>query len=190
MTAHIPVDTNMLMNATQMGVESFLRFKECHGYYENTPNSHIVGKIGELACARWAENLGIHCDQAFRDLNRKNEADLILNLGDTRIVRIEVKTWSSDWWQTFGRCIAVRQMRQVRAKADIVIWCASTPYSDLAQRETGNVNIAGWNTPAEIARIEPTLTGRPGQDPVRNHQVPMEQVRPLDELDAWLRGEV
>ena len=189
MTAHVPVDINMLMDATQMGVESFLRFKGHPGYYENTLNSHIVGKIGELACAQWAENLGIHCDQAFRDLNRKNEADLILNVGDTRIVRVEVKTWSSNWWQTFGRCIAVGQMRQIRAKADIVVWCTSTPYSDLVQREMGDVMIAGWNTVAEIAQIVPTWTGPPGRQH-HNHQVPTEQVRPLEDLVARIRPQI
>ena len=189
MPAHIHIDADMLNDAISMAKETYECFKDRPGYYNNTLNSHIVGKTGELACAQWAANLNIPCDQAFRDVNRKNEADLILNSGDGRKLRIEVKTWSSHSWQLLGRCVSVAQMSQVRAKADIVIWCTVTPLRDLLLKKYGVAVIKGWNKPTEVALIKPTLTGWPGQRQVHNHQVPMEQMRLLDQLVARLRGE-
>ena len=189
MSTRIQIEPEMLDIATCLANETYERFKGHSGYYENTLNSHIVGKIGELACAQWAGSLGIHCDQAFRDLERMNEADLILILGYGRRLRVEVKSWSSDSWQPFGRCVPVGQMPQIRAKADIVIWCSVTPLMDLLLNKAGDAEIAGWNTSEEIATITPIWTGPPDGRLVCNHQVPVTNVRSIDQLVAMLHDE-
>lgn len=190
MPAHVHIDAEILDDAKSMARETYMRFAGRTGYYYNTINSHLVGKIGELACVHWAASMGVDCDHVFRDAKRESEADLILMMEYDRRLRVEVKTWSSDLWQPFGRCVSTGQMPGVTAKADIVMWCIVDPLDGvgLGNRCTAEAEIMGWNTPADIAHIEPTWTGPIGRQRC-NHQVPMEQVRPLDHLVAWLRGE-
>ena len=176
MTVSILLTDKMVADARAMAEETYRLFANAPGYYYNTPDSHFRGKIGELACAQWAENSGVPCEPIFKDANRMQESDL--RLGDPRAHRIEVKTWNTAFWQNLGRCVAVNQMPGIRAKADAVIWCV-TPDS-IASGTT--VAIAGWNTVAEIAQLPPIWTGPVGGRQVHNHQVPVEQVRPLEEL--------
>ena len=189
MPARVQIDAGMLSDAKSMAHQTYIRFSGQPGYYDNTPNHHLVGKIGELACAQWAASLGVDCDQAFRDVNRMDEADLILNLEDPRKLRIEVKAWSSHLWEPFGRCVPARQMPQVSAKADIVMWCVVTPLDGvfLGHICSVEVDIAGWNKMTDIGQIQPTWTGPTGKRQVCNHQVPMDQVRPLDDLVAKVK---
>ena len=189
MPTRVQIDTRILDDAKSMAYQTYIRFSGEPGYYDNTLNSHLVGKIGELACAQWAACLGVNCDQAFRDVNRMGEADLIFNLEGPRELRIEVKAWSSDLWQLFGRCIPARQMPQVSAKADIVMWCVVTPLDGvfLGHICPVEVEVTGWNKMTDIGQIQPTWTGPTGRRQVRNHQVPMEQVRTLDNLVAKVR---
>ncbi len=199
MSASIPISRAMVAGAYHMANEMHNHFGGQDGPYrnENKLEDHRTGKIGELACAQWAENLGVPCDPAFRDINRTAEADLILDRGPLIRLHIEVKSWSSipDSWQRLGRCVPAEQMERVMANSNVVMWCVVTPWQDLITRwhngleVCGEAVIKGWNKPAEVAQIMPTLTGWLGQKQVLNHQVPLEQVRPLDQLVAWLRGE-
>lgn len=77
-----------------------------------------------------------------------------------------------------GRCVAVNQMPDIRAKADAMIWCITPDDIDLG----ASVKIAGWNKVAEIVQLLPIWTGPEGRRQVHNHQVPVEQVHPLEEL--------
>ena len=185
--AIVQLDDDMMRTAIDMANVTYELFSDHQGHYDNTLNAHMVGKVGELACAQWAANLAVFCDQAFRDISRTNDADLILNLADGRKLRIEVKTWSSNLWQPFGRCIPAGQMAQVSAKADIVLWCKTTPLSDVSLGHKCEVEIAGWNRSADIAQIPPIYTGPTGRRQVLNHQVPMDLMRLLGELKAIIR---
>ena len=185
----VPVDTDMIMAAAEMANETYGIFRDHQGHYDNTVNNHLVGKVGELACVQWATSLGLTCDQAFRDVNRTDEADLILNLGARGELRIEIKAWSSHTWTQLGRCVSVGQMQRIRVRAHVIVWCIVTPLPDLLQRNTGEVQIAGWNTTAEVAQTLPIWTGPIGGRQVHNHQVPVEQMRPLDDLVAIVRLE-
>ena len=176
MTVSILLTDEMVADARAMAEETYRLFANLPGYYDNTPDSHFRGKIGELACAQWAASAGVPCEPIFKDVNRMQEADL--HLGDPPAQRIEVKTWNVKYWQDLGRCAAVDQMPKMRVKADVLIWCI-TPDS-IASGTT--VEIAGWNTVAEIAQMPKVLTGLVGGRKVHNHQVPVEQVRPLEEL--------
>lgn len=199
MSARIPISRAMVADAGRMAGEMYNRFGGQEGPYrnENKLEDHCIGKIGELACAQWAEHLGIPCDPAFRYINRKAEADLILDRGPMVRLHIEVKSWSSipGSWHRLGRCVSVEQMRRVMRRSDIVMWCVVTPWQGLVARwhsgpeVCGRAVIKGWNTPDEVAQITPTLTGWPGQERGLNHQVPMAEVRPLDQLIGMLLGE-
>ena len=199
MTAQIPISRDMLDDAYRMANETYNRRRCQDGPYRNKNRleDHRIGKIGELACAKWAANLNVPCDPAFRDINREAEADLILDRGPLIRLHIEVKSWSANpgSWHCLGRCVSAEQMERVVRKSDVVMWVVVTPWDDLitnlhnGSKICGEGVIKGWNKPAEMAQIEPTLTGWPGQQQVLNHQVPMERVRPLDRLVECLRGE-
>lgn len=101
-----------------------------------------------------------------------------LHLGGSRALSAS-KRMECAFWQNLGRCVAVNQMPDIRAKADVVIWCV-TPQSIVPGV---SVEIVGWNTVAEIARLPPVCTGLVvGNRQVHNHQVPIEQVRPFADL--------
>ncbi len=176
MAAHVLVTAEMAIAARSMAEETFRLFANSPGHYNNTVDSHFRGKIGELACEQWAASAGIPCEPIFKDATRMQEADLYL--GVLRAQRIEVKTWNAAFWQNLGRCVAVNQMPDIRAKANAVIWCI-TP-DGIASGVS--VEIAGWNTVAEIAQLPPVWTGPKGGRQVHNHQVPIEQGRPLANL--------
>lgn len=199
MSARIPISKAMVADAYGLANEMHNHFRGQDGPYrnENRLEDHRTGKIGELACAQWAENLGVPCDPAFRDINRTDEADLISDRGPLVRLQIGVKSWNSipRSWHHLGRCVSVEQMGRVQRNSDVVMWCVATSWQDLITRwhngpeVCGEAVIKGWNTPAEVAHIRPALTGWPGQEQVLNYQVPMEQVRPLNQSVAMLRGE-
>ncbi len=164
------------MVANTRAEETFRLFENSPGHYNNTLDSHFRGKIGELVCVQWAESSGFPCEPIFRDAHRMQETDL--HWGGPHSQRIEVKTWNATFWQNLGRCIAVNQMPNIRAKADIVLWCI-TP-DGIASGIS--VEIAGWNTVAEIAQLPSVLTGPKGGRQVHNHQIPIDQGRPLADL--------
>lgn len=91
---------------------------------------------------------------------------------------IEVKTWNAAFWQNLGRCVAVDQMREIRAKADVVIWRIA-PQSILPGA-SGEIEV--WNTVVAIAHLPSVWTGPAGVRQVHNHQISIEQVRPLADL--------
>ena len=177
MTVSVQLTDEMVADARAMAAETHRPFANSPGYYnDNRFARHFRGKLGEVACEQWAISAGIPCEPIFRDNNRMQAADL--HFGGLNSHRIEVKTWNVKHWQNLGRCVSVKQMPGIRAKADAVIWCV-TPDS-IASVTT--VEIVGWNTVAEIAQMPRVLTRAGSGRPVCNHQVPVEQVRPLEEL--------
>ena len=46
MPAHIHIDADMLNDAKSMAYETYKCFLGLPGYYDNTLNSHFVGKLG------------------------------------------------------------------------------------------------------------------------------------------------
>lgn len=149
------------------------KFANTKGHYNNTLNSHLRGKIGELACAEWMANNQIKCTQVFRDIEQIADVDLV-----TSTMRLDVKTWDERYWDDLGRCIAVRQLPKLQKKADAVLWCV-TP-----QKLSPGiaVKIIGWNTIDDVAAAPQRSTGPTGRRQVDNHQVDLLSVRPLEEL--------
>ena len=187
----------MLKNAADMAVRMCQHFSGQDGPYrnQNRLEDHFTGKMGEVACAQWAANLGIPYDPAFRYIKRMHEADLILDPRSSNPLRIEIKSLSSTpgAWDQLGRCVPVEQIDQVVKKSDVVMWCFVTPCLDLVTNWhhgvdiLGTAVIKGWNKPTEVASTKPTQTSWSGQRQVLNHQIPVAQVRPLDQLGLRLR---
>ena len=159
--------------AHRLATETLALFAKSHGHYTNSLNSHLRGKIGELACADWLSEKGVHCERVFEVITRIAEADLV-----TRILRLDVKTWDERYWHEMGRCVAVAQLATLKSKADAVLWCV-TPQTlgpGIA------VVIVGWNTLDDVATAQRCWTGPAGKRQVYNYQVELSAVRPLDEL--------
>ena len=60
----------------------------------------------------------------------------------------------------------------IRRKADAVVWCSL---------DGTVVTVHGWSTPDDILAAPLAATG-PRHHPVEAHQVPVEELRPLDGL--------
>lgn len=170
----IPATDVLLSAATTMSSESFSRFAETSGHYNNTHHSHLIGRVGELAVEQYFLNKcpetdpimmfewqWSSIDSAFRDPRRDREHDIGF-MG----IRYEVKTWSDRYWDDLGRCVAEAQLPGVHKKADRIIWCS---YSS----DDAAVTLHGWNTPSELAKIPTKPTGPAKGRKVINHQVPL-----------------
>ncbi len=97
--------------------------------------------------------------------------------------RIEVKTWSDEFWPTMGRCIAVDQFKKLQGKADLIIWCTSA--SHLTPGMT--LRVVGWNLVSDIPRAPQRFTGPPNGRKVNNYQLDNSMLREIDELLEFLR---
>ena len=166
--------------AISMANHTLESFKNNPGHYSNTFNSHLRGKIGELACSLWVAKQGIRCDSVFRDSNRMAEADLIIQ--GKAMQRCDVKTWDRNHWEGLGRCIAVNQLSNLQTKADIIIWCIS-PHS----LEPGiQVELRGWNTLSDIEAAPQRMTGPADGRKVYNYQVDDNKLREMNELSSLI----
>jgi len=176
MSETVQVDESMFERAMHLAEQTIAIFSGRPGHYNNTIDSHLRGKLGELACSKWISEQGVEFDSVYEDIGRMREADLILKTGNT--MRLDVKTWNQRHWPALGRCISVNQMPALQAKADGIIWCI-TP-DELAPAI--EVEIVGWNTLADANSIEPTWTGPPGRRQVHNYQLSVSDIRPLQTL--------
>ncbi len=167
-----------LAEAKQLSKETYEKFKTRAGYYNNSPNSHLKGKLGEIAVELYFKTLELECEAIFRDLSRDRECDLLVN-GH----RIEVKTWSSEYWSEMGRCIAVGQLQTLTAKADSVVWC-TTDYSGFG---LPIVQLQGWNSIHEIQDAPIKLTGPTHGRKVQNYQFEVSSLRSITTLSEVVR---
>ncbi len=146
-------------------------------YRGNKLSWHQIGRVGEMAVARFLESEGIQCDRAFVDLDREGEADVLTNGA-----RIEVKAWADYSWPGGGRCVTPDQMPKILAKADVIVWCR-LPTTVL----DGQVEIRGWSTPQEVA-VKPIIETAVFSSKGMNHQVPEDELHPPDSLPDRVRG--
>lgn len=151
---------------------SFVKWESQRGYYNNRLNSHFKGKLGELAVEKFLLDKTLKLDSHFRFADRENLADIVVKIrGYTKILRIEVKTWSRNYWQELGRCISVEQFPDLKKKADVVIWCV-TDVDAIADVPTPvKVLLAGWTKMDEIAKAPVKFTGLDNMRKVENYQL-------------------
>jgi hypothetical protein len=179
----VHLDAREVADARALAEATHAKWKTTQGHYRNLSRSHLVGKVGEVAAEKWASQNCVLLEARFRDFEREGDADLLLGQR-IRTLRVDVKTWSSEYWGQWGRCVAVGQLAALRRKADSILWAYAC---DLSER-AASVYLAGWSTLAEVEAMAPVWTGPNGRE-VHNHQVAENQLRGLDELLADLREE-
>jgi hypothetical protein len=174
--------------AAETARASFERWKNQTGYYNNRLNSHFKGKLGELAVEKFLLDQNENVDSHFRFAAREKLADLWLKQnGDKKVVRLEVKTWSSHYWQNLGRCIAVNQFSDLKKKADLIIWCVTDASAVLNTPAPIMVRLAGWSKLDEIPQAPIRWTGLGPMRKVENYQLAEADLREMNDLLAALR---
>jgi hypothetical protein len=149
---------------------SFERWESQQGYYNNRLNSHFKGKLGEIAVEKFLLTQKLKLDSHFRFPDRENLADIVIKIkGYKKVARLEVKTWSKNYWQDLGRCIAVDQYPDMKKKADMIIWCLvdEKQISDAPVK----VLLAGWSKMEEVLKAPIKLTGLDNMRKINNYQL-------------------
>jgi hypothetical protein len=172
------ISSDQFKLAEKLAFETFARFSRTKGHYNNTSNSHLRGKIGEIATSTALQELGFKVEDTYTDLDRMSEADLVIS----RNVRIDVKTWNVEHWNEMGRCISVDQIGKLEKKADIIIWCISP--NILAAGIS--VSVAGWNKVSEVRQAPRRLTGPQNGRKVENFQFEVSGIRDIADLQQLL----
>lgn len=179
----IKIDATNHAAALRLAQQTLAIFARMPGHYNNTLNSHLRGKLGEIAAESWLASNAVKTDAAFRDTSRIKDADIVAS--SSQDLRLDVKTWDRAYWPEMGRCVAVGQLDRLRAKADGIVWCVSPSVLDPGTE----VELVGWNTLADIAGAPRRMTGPKGKRLVDNYQVDGDKVRPLLSLLAALAAE-
>jgi hypothetical protein len=170
---------DMVSQLKEAATASLTQFAGRSGYYRNTANSHLRGKLGEAAVHALLSQGSLAAEAVFLDDSRLNEADVVVHgvSGSDVTLRVEVKSWNEKHWESLGRCVAAGQLPALEKKADVVVWC-TTP---AVVGEEVDVEIVGWNEVSEIDAAPRRHTGFRGRQ-VDNYQVDREGVRPIEEL--------
>ena len=151
---------------------SLVRWENQRGYYNNRMNSHFKGKLGELAVEKFLLDRKLKLDSHFRFADREKLADIVVKIrGYNKVLRLEVKTWSRNYWQELGRCISVEQFPDLKKKADVVIWCVTDVDAIANVPAPVKVLLAGWTKMDEIARVPAKFTGLDNMRKVENYQL-------------------
>lgn len=167
--------------AAETARSSFARWENQRGYYNNRLNSHFKGKLGELAVEKFLLDQSLKLDSHFRFPDREKLADIVVKIrGYNKVLRIEVKAWSGNYWQELGRCISVDQFPDLKKKADAVVWCVVDV--DAAVDAPAKVLLAGWSTMDEIAKAPIQFTGLDNMRKVENHQLAETDLREMSGL--------
>jgi len=162
--------------AWEVARSSFAKWESQQGYYNNRLNSHFKGKLGEIAVEKFLLDQKLKLDSHFRFPEREKLADIVVKInGYKKIARLEVKTWSKNYWQELGRCIAVDQYPDLKKKADIIIWCVVDVQKILDASASApapiKVLLAGWSKIDEILKAPIKLTGLDNMRKIQNYQL-------------------
>jgi hypothetical protein len=158
--------------AEDVARSSFVKWESQQGYYNNRLNSHFKGKLGELAVEKFLLDQKLKLDSHFRFQDREKLADIVVKIkGYKKVVRLEVKTWSSNYWQGLGRCIAVDQYSDIKKKADMIIWCVVDEKQVFDTSMPIKVILAGWSKIDEVVKAPIKLTGLDNMRKVNNYQL-------------------
>jgi hypothetical protein len=158
--------------AKDVALSSFAKWESQQGYYNNRLNSHFKGKLGELAVEKFLLAQKLKLDSHFRYSDREKLADIVVKIkGYKKVIRLEVKTWSSNYWQDLGRCVAVDQYPDMKKKADMIIWCLVDDKQIFDASAPVKVILAGWSKIDEISKASIKFTGLDNMRKVENYQL-------------------
>lgn len=116
------LSSEMISEARALGNETYKLFQHNYGYYTNTPDPHIRGKLGEIAVAWHLVSTGFEIQKHYQSIDSLSLCDIEL-ISDIKYPIIEVKTWNERYWDELGRCVAVGQYSSICQKPDVIIWC-------------------------------------------------------------------
>ena len=167
MIAEITLAPEIKEIASILAERSFARYKNVAGHYRNTPNSHLVGKLGECAAFFWLSEQGCNTTPLFLDSKRDREADMIVDSH-----RVEIKTWSEQHWENLGRAVAVTQYPSIQKKADRILF-VSVEGVDSSEPVA---RLRGWVEVEAFAGMEPKMTGVAGRQ-IHNLQIEPDQLK-------------
>ena len=154
--------------ARLLAQHTFERWKNIRIHYTNSPGSHLVGRLGEFAAFIWLKQNGFDPFPYFLDFEQERACDI-----DTKIGRIEVKTWKGIHWDDLGRAVAVRQYPSICKKADWILFCSV----DDIESQTPFVQFRGWVGVDEVGKVEPKYTG---SMQIHNYQLANESLKDID----------
>ena len=81
------ISSDQFKLAEKLAFETFARFSRTKGHYNNTSNSHLRGKIGEIATSTALQELGFKVEDTYTDLDRMSEADLVVGTKFQKFVK-------------------------------------------------------------------------------------------------------
>ena len=172
MTQGLVLNSETKQAALLLAEASFQKYSKVFGHYRNTANSHLVGRLGEFAAYLHLDMNKLEPIPHFLDISKDRECDI-----DSKVGRIEVKTWTAVHWQDWGRCVSVNQYPSVRKKADVILWCTA----DEIESETPKIEFKGWSEVASIEGLEPKMTGAEGRQ-IHNYHFEESDLHPISSL--------
>jgi len=177
MAIEVLVSEEQFALANDLAGQTLNLFKNRPGYYNNNHNSHLRGKVGEIAATQVLTDLGLPSNALWADLARLSEADIDV----PGVFKADVKTWSSRYWADMGRCVAVGQVPKLVKKADLIIWCVSDPQL----RPGMTVEVRGWNSLIDVEAACRRMTGPPAGRKVDNYQLDKSGIRDVATLPSF-----
>lgn len=172
--------------AVHAAKNSIGKWSQREGYYTNRLESHFKGKLGELAVEKYLLETGHAIDAHYRFPDREKLCDIVVKVRKyTQVCRLEVKTWSENYWAELGRCIAVEQYPDLKKKSDLIVWCVIDAVSVadfLTHPADVTVALAGWSRMNEIALAPVKETGTGRMRKVKNYQFAASDLHPIREL--------
>ena len=186
-TAQVILSMEEVIWAVDAAKHSIEKWSGRDGYYDNRLASHLKGKLGELAVEKYLLANGFRLDSHFRFSERENLCDIVIKVKNySQVRRIEIKTWSADYWSELGRCIAVDQHPVLKKKADFIIWCIVESFDDtwIESPAPLSVSLAGWSTIAEVSSAPIKDTGIGNMRRVKNYQLPEDALHPIVEFSG------
>jgi len=160
---------------------SIARWEKKEGHYNNSLNSHFKGKLGELAAENFLLDQKLKIDSHFRFPDREKLADIVIKLkGYNKVSRIEVKTWSANYWADLGRCIAKNQLANLKKKADVIVWCVTDLLDIPGSPSPATVTLHGWSKIDDVPKAPIKFTGMDGMRKVENYQLEESDLRSME----------
>jgi hypothetical protein len=187
MSFEIEISAEEVEWAISIAHSTFAKWKKQQGYYNNRLNSHFKGKLGELAVEKFLLSQNLKLDSHFRFADREKLADIVIRVkGYRKVIRVEVKTWSGNYWVDLGRCIAVDQYPDLKKKADVIIWCLvdEKQFSNTSESAPVKVTLAGWSTIDEVPKATIKFTGLDNIRKVENYQLTESDLHEMKEFQA------
>ncbi len=172
----VTLDALQIQEARELATETYRRWHNMPGHYPNAARSHFIGKLGEIAVESLLNGLGCSVTSNFRNPEHERLCDIETSDKKGIVKRIEVKTWSEQYW------------------GDAIVWCIviePIPSYDNNMIQQVHIRVRAWSTPHDVRRAEVRLTGRfAGRPGVLNHQLDEDNLRKWDDLLTILMQEV